>query len=64
MEVFEDTLIVNYSEPSQPDQIYLIRFNELSSEEDAQQTLDSLLDFNNMQVHMLEKLEICNFTKQ
>jgi len=51
--VFEDTLVINYSEASLPTQIYTVRLKEILTEG---QTVDQLLQMSNLEVNMLEKL--------
>ena len=57
MRVFEDTLVINYSEASLPPQIYIVRMKEVLAEG---QTLDQLLDVSNLEVNKLEELSIAS----
>lgn len=57
MRVFEDTLIVSYSEPSQPPKIFLIRIKQVLPEG---QTVHELLDAANLDVHVLEGHELAS----
>ena len=51
MRVFEDTLVINYTEPSLPSQIYIVRIKQILSEG---QTVHQLLDASNLDVILLE----------
>jgi len=45
MRVFEDTLVINYSEASQPPKIYTVRIKQVLAED---QTVHQLLDASNL----------------
>ena len=53
MRIFEDTMIINYTEPSQPAKIFCVRFKAI----EAEQTLDQLLDASNLEVNLLEQID-------
>ena len=57
MRIFEDTIIINYNEPSQPPQIYCIRIKNIL---DEGQSVEELLNASNLEVNLLEGLDLAS----
>jgi len=55
MQVFEDTLVINYSDINTPPKIYCVHFKQILAEG---QTLSQLVDAANLDVNILEELSL------
>ena len=57
MNIFEDTMVVNYTEPSRPARVFCIRFSQILQEG---QSVSDLLDASNLKVHLLEEIKLAS----
>ena len=55
MRVFEDTLVLNYSNIRSPPRIFCIRFKEIL---ENSQSVEQLLDVGNLDVNVLEEVNL------
>ena len=57
LRIFEDTLVLNYTEPTRPARIFCIRFSQILQDG---QSISDLLDASNLKVHLLEEINFAS----